>query len=997
MVTRMRSSMRVRPLQTLSHQGHAMDGQHDPPPQQQTRQLYHPTTPDSYLPSESSAASDAQDLPASSPPSPSSYSHLQLEQQQRPRSATRRLSNLGIQAAFKSCSLPDPKLPALDEDCLLPQSPSTLLQESSQIATLQDSERASHNKLPEPMEQGVPLSWLHSACADGQYRDAHVLGNKVVQSMGHELRRALEDSDGDDTPDAGGASQGGDHPGSRYAAMQRRIAELHQDKKSVHEGPEGPSGTATAGTTGTAPAGTEQVPPLVSWAAAWRPGLQAHYSAAMERAKQRLERQAAVSRATLGLGSSFTAPNTPPGQGCQPSTPCPAGPFGSHGLKHGRGAGVVSFAGKESMSRRQCPGGSAHDTAEDSSLTSPSNSSMASTAGAERLEGSQGAEPTPQHHHHQGPGVDSNPHHHHHHHQQQQGRLHHRESSKSSVGGQSMGGMGQRHSTYVAPAAAVPDAVLQQSQEAAAINAALQLLDAYSQLSLEMYGQDGGAAAIAKVRSAIEVEAMDLPDPLHPEGSSAFLSARKQLRRPVPPPEFPSGAAWSYLAAAGSRSQDGLAAIEGSVRDMHKKMKVMVEQRGQAHGLTATPALLAIEQSLDVQALSTVRALRHQAHAGLQSLSSWNPVGLSSHPPLATLPESTTIAQAALRRLHLADQSSDRHSSNAGSPEALCHGTPSHGFWGSLPASPPSVKQCQGDGARPPSHAPRGVCGPTGVYTVSSTAPPVPDPEKQGPVLEGLWWWLEDLMVEMHGCESMRLRELEVEKASASTPQVVRREVHSPRPNTRRRSRPGSPLRGLASMLQFDATKPTWQAKAHASKMAELAAAANAMRAAGSKFTDPECLPRILYFMIHLTSSIEQGRVPWKDAGFLLCAGLELILGEMEWLASHVHLAQGPNSPHLRVLHAVLTAYECQVDYSTRLGQYAADVRAQLEKAQERARVAEDALQAAEGRAQADHSLAASLHMQCRELQGDNKELKAHIAALEERLALQADADQLPS
>jgi len=456
-----------------------------------------------------------------------------------------------------------------------------------------------------------------------------------------------------------------------------------------------------------------------------------------------------------------------------------------------------------------------------------------------------------------------------------------------------------------------------------------------------------------------------------------------------------------------------------------------VEQRGQAHGLTATPALSAIEQSLDVQALSTVRALRHQAHAGLRSLSSWISVPQSNHPPLATPPESAAIAQAAFQRLRHANQSSEQHGSNAGLPEALQCETSPHGLFGSLASAPqaqqgqaqgllhppseasPPSQSClppratnemrqsgqeflpdhhsKGHGACPPSHTPRGVCSPTGVYTVCSTAPPVPDPLNQGPILEGLWWWLEDLMVEMHGCESMRLKELDVEKASASTPQVAHRDLHSPRPSTRRRSRPTSPLRGVASMLQFDATKPTWQAKAHANKMAELAAAANAMRAAGSKFTDPESLPRILYFMMHLTASIEQGRVPWKDAGFLLCAGLELLLGEVEWLASHVHLAQGPNSPHLRVLHAVLSAYECQVDYSTRLGQYAADVRTQLEQAQERARVAEDALEAAEGRAQADHSLAASLHMQCQELQGENRQLEAKVAALEERLALQAD------
>ena len=85
------------------------------------------------------------------------------------------------------------------------------------------------------------------------------------------------------------------------------------------------------------------------------------------------------------------------------------------------------------------------------------------------------------------------------------------------------------------------------------------------------------------------------------------------------------------------------------------------------------------------------------------------------------------------------------------------------------------------------------------------------------------------------------------------------------------------------------------------------------------KYLAPSPLSIMCMHRLHDTTDINTqlcacaGRVPFKDAGFLLSAGLELILGEVARLASHLHVAQGRNSPHLRVLHAVMSAYECQV------------------------------------------------------------------------------------
>jgi len=66
----------------------------------------------------------------------------------------------------------------------------------------------------------------------------------------------------------------------------------------------------------------------------------------------------------------------------------------------------------------------------------------------------------------------------------------------------------------------------------------------------------------------------------------------------------------NFLMASVIRSSRPAALLQ-----MQTNVQVMVEERGHASGLAATPALLALEESLDVQALSVVRALRHQAYA----------------------------------------------------------------------------------------------------------------------------------------------------------------------------------------------------------------------------------------------------------------------------------------------------------------------------------------------------------------------------------------------
>jgi hypothetical protein len=50
-------------------------------------------------------------------------------------------------------------------------------------------------------------------------------------------------------------------------------------------------------------------------------------------------------------------------------------------------------------------------------------------------------------------------------------------------------------------------------------------------------------------------------------------------------------------------------------------------------------------------------------------------------------------------------------------------------------------------------------------------------------------------------------------------------------------------------------------------------------------------------------------RVP-DEAGVLLAASLELLLGEQAWMLALLRVGSGPHSPHLAALAAALDAYE---------------------------------------------------------------------------------------
>lgn len=115
-----------------------------------------------------------------------------------------------------------------------------------------------------------------------------------------------------------------------------------------------------------------------------------------------------------------------------------------------------------------------------------------------------------------------------------------------------------------------------------------------------------------------------------------------------------------------------------------------------------------------------------------------------------------------------------------------------------------------------------------------------------------------------------------------------------------------------------------------------------ALRAATLTHFDPASVERVLHFLLRLASCLDQGAhlqaqachgirlacdvgvmpqvagtIPSKDAAFLLACTLDILLGEVQWLLTLLRVQQGHASPHVRVLHATLRAYDAKVSRAT--------------------------------------------------------------------------------
>ncbi|EFJ47138.1 hypothetical protein VOLCADRAFT_92280 [Volvox carteri f. nagariensis] len=168
----------------------------------------------------------------------------------------------------------------------------------------------------------------------------------------------------------------------------------------------------------------------------------------------------------------------------------------------------------------------------------------------------------------------------------------------------------------------------------------------------------------------------------------------------------------------------------------------------------------------------------------------------------------------------------------------------------------------------------------------------------------------------------------------------------------------------------------------------EAAVHGNAVRAAVAATLEPKHTEQALYFLAKLALMMLQG--------FLIAAGVDLLLGEVAWLLALLRCASGAGSPHLAALAAALRAYEMQRSYTTTLLAITERLEQAAEEAMDRAALAERQLAATHSALQRAQLEVADLDNNMREMERDMRQINARNQALEETvLELEGDLDRV--
>ncbi|KAG2429806.1 hypothetical protein HXX76_010590 [Chlamydomonas incerta] len=172
--------------------------------------------------------------------------------------------------------------------------------------------------------------------------------------------------------------------------------------------------------------------------------------------------------------------------------------------------------------------------------------------------------------------------------------------------------------------------------------------------------------------------------------------------------------------------------------------------------------------------------------------------------------------------------------------------------------------------------------------------------------------------------------------------------------------------------------------------------ARNAMRAAVAAALQPDHTEQVLYFITRLALMLQQDpRLP-PDAGFLVAAGTDLLLGELAWLLALLRANSGAASPHLAALGAALRGYEGQRAHAATLAAAAERLELALEDAADRAAHAEHQLGSLQSLLQHAGSDVSDLTLYTKELERELEAAKARISLLEESLAdAEGDLDRV--
>ncbi|GAX84986.1 hypothetical protein CEUSTIGMA_g12407.t1 [Chlamydomonas eustigma] len=539
-----------------------------------------------------------------------------------------------------------------------------------------------------------------------------------------------------------------------------------------------------------------------------------------------------------------------------------------------------------------------------------------------------------------------------------------------------------------------------ENEAMAAVRKALILLDAFSKET------EVKSKIKSRLQEAVESMQSFTKDRSHgwgkgEAGGGAANDALLAMLRPLPDvPAFPASAAWDYLIAS-QDAIEGLQEMEEAVQDMRGKVKVLVQRDGAVFGDMYLNTDIHVMDNRDRSAGRSVRYSQADQHTS-KSLTFRDPPPLYRRAPVSHDRSWDTEATATDARMPMvggfspmvrsrghstagtmthidnrvstagathtsarqskagtplvAAQSSSR-ASVAGSP--MLRGAPSlsaNRHWSAgTPLSPYGGRQL-GRGGDLISHV--GVEAALG----------------QG---EALWLWLENLMVETRDAETQHLEIVRTIKHLPS-------ELPAVNPHGQREARHVAAVTKLMNRVkELQEMEKITEEEAMA-RLQPLGPSMdmNALRAIALSSVDPSRMQRVLYFVLGLASSLAKSAVSSPEGGFLLAASMDMLLSEVQWLLSLLQLTQGPASPHLKALLAVLKAYETQSEYVVKLKTRAQQMQQHVEDAAERAVAAErkvEQVMAEAAQRQIEHD------WETRDLQHEIRRLKARVAQFENK------------
>ncbi|GIM05313.1 hypothetical protein Vretimale_9778 [Volvox reticuliferus] len=494
---------------------------------------------------------------------------------------------------------------------------------------------------------------------------------------------------------------------------------------------------------------------------------------------------------------------------------------------------------------------------------------------------------------------------------------------------------------------------------------------------------------------------------------------------PQPPPAFPLDAAHEYLAAAQS-GVAGLEELEEVVSSMRKKLQVVVghdtedlrraaaealaeaghrevSEPGGASETGGAPGPYPVRRPSSSCTMSgaangtpTPRNFQYPNHQPPSQPQVWGMENFYEGPPYGTVrvPSNTTTVSG------LDQTTSVSGYGDSGGPGS-CRPSYTSGGVGTVADMPP-----------PPSPPmPTAAASMWNVHPVrkASSGSAASTPAPSGPGLDPAWSLLESLIIQLQDSHAARIDMMDAFDKRSSTESGgggangttglgrggaatallaaaagAQGAVH----NRHHRTRRGGGLERLARLVDvIDENGSVTGMTEMKEAAAEAAVNGNAVRAAVAATLEPKHTEQALYFLAKLSLMLQQdSRLP-PDAGFLVAAGVDLLLGEVTWLLALLRCTTGAGSPHLVALAAALRAYEMQRSYTVTLMAVSERLEQAAEEALDRAALVERQLAATHTALQRANHDVTDMENNMMEMERDMRAIKARNQLLEETVA----------